>query len=52
VDDNLTALTETFGLSEQTLATLARNSFTACFAAEDDKRRWLAEVDAWVTSPR
>jgi adenosine deaminase len=50
VDDNLAAVQEAFGMPDETLATLARNSFEASFAADDDKKRWLAEVDAWLTS--
>jgi len=50
VDDNMAALTETFGLPAAVLARLARNSFEACFAPAEDKRRWLAEVDAWESS--
>jgi adenosine deaminase len=50
VDDNFAAVREAFGLPDETLATLARNSFEASFAAGDDKERWLAEVDAWLAS--
>jgi adenosine deaminase len=51
VDDVVAAITEAFGLSAQALATLARNSFEACFAPDADKQRWLAEVDAWQADP-
>ena len=48
VDDNLAAVRAAFGFDDTTLATLARNSFDACFAPGDDKSRWKAEVDAWL----
>jgi adenosine deaminase len=48
VDDNLAAVREAFGFDDATLAMLARNSFDACFAPDDDKSRWKAEVDAWL----
>jgi len=47
VDDNLAALRAAFGYDDARLAALARNSFDACFAPEEDKRRWKAEVDSW-----
>jgi len=50
VDDNLAAVQAAFGFDDATLAVLARNSFEACFAADDDKSRWQAEVDAWLAS--
>ncbi len=50
VDDNLAAVREAFGFDPGQLAALARNSFEACFAADADKRRWLAEVDAWLAA--
>ena len=48
VDDNLAAVRAAFGFDDATLAVLARNSFDACFAPEEDKSRWHAEVDAWL----
>lgn len=48
VDDNLDAVRREFGFSDPTLAMLAHNSFDACFAPDEDKRRWKAEVDAWL----
>ena len=48
VDDNLAAVRAAFGLDDAALAALARNSFDACFAPDDDKRRWQAEVEAWL----
>jgi adenosine deaminase len=50
VDDNLAAVREAFGFDPGQLAALARNSFEACFAADADKRRWMAEVDAWLAA--
>jgi adenosine deaminase len=50
VDDNLAAVRDEFGLDAGTLAVLARNSFDACFAPAADKRRWNAEVDAWLAA--
>ena len=50
VDDNLAAVRAAFGLDDAALAGLARNSFDACFAPDDDKRRWQAEVDAWLAA--
>jgi len=50
VDDNLAAVAHAFGYDDARMATLARNSFDACFAPEADKRRWQAEVDSWLAS--
>jgi adenosine deaminase len=50
VDDNLAAVRSAFGFDDATLAVLARNSFEACFAPDADKRRWKAEVDAWLAA--
>jgi adenosine deaminase len=50
VDDNLAAVRSAFGFDDATLARLARNSFDACFAPDADKRRWQAEVDAWLAA--
>jgi adenosine deaminase len=44
VDDNFAALRGELGLTEQQLATLARNSFTAAFATEEQKAAWKAEI--------
>jgi adenosine deaminase len=52
VDDNLAAVRDAFGFDAGQLATLARNSFAACFAADTDKQRWMAEVDAWQAAAR
>ena len=48
VDDNLAAVQTAFGFDDAALALLARNSFDASFAPAQDKRRWHAEVDAWL----
>jgi adenosine deaminase len=48
VDDNLAAVRHAFGYDNARMATLARNSFDACFAPEADKQRWKAEVDSWL----
>jgi adenosine deaminase len=50
VDDNLAAVRAVFGFDDATLAVLARNSFDACFAPDADKRRWKAEVNAWLAA--
>jgi adenine deaminase len=49
VDDNFAALQSELDLSNDVLATLAKNSFEASFAADADKKRWCAEVDGWLT---
>src|ERR1700753_1713638 len=46
LDDTVPAVRRDLGLDDKQLATLAHNSFEACFAPEADKRRWHAEVDA------
>jgi adenosine deaminase len=50
VDDNFAALRDELRLEDEALATLARNSFEASFAADADKKRWCAEVDEWLTN--
>jgi adenosine deaminase len=52
VDANLAAVRDTFGFGDAALAGLARNSFDACFAPDADKRRWQAEVDAWLAGSK
>ncbi|SMO36878.1 adenosine deaminase [Propioniciclava tarda] len=39
------------GFSDPELATLASASIDASFASDADKRRWKAEVDAWLADP-
>jgi adenosine deaminase len=51
VDDNLAAVRDAFGFDDAKMAALARNSFAACFAPEQDKHGWQAEVDAWLQRP-
>ncbi|HJE51091.1 MAG TPA: adenosine deaminase [Tessaracoccus flavescens] len=36
------------GLDDAALAGLARDSINASFASDEDKRRWVSEVDDWV----
>ena len=50
VDDTLAAVRHAFGYDGARMATLARNSFDACFAPEADKQRWKAEVDSWLAA--
>jgi adenosine deaminase len=50
VDDNLAAVRAVFDFDDATLARLARNSFDATFAPDDDKDRWKAEVDTWLAA--
>jgi adenosine deaminase len=50
VDANLEAVRQEFKMNAGTFAVLARNSFDACFAPDEDKRRWHAEVDAWLAA--
>lgn len=39
------------GLDDAAIASLARDSIGASLAPEADRRRWLAEVDAWLAAP-
>lgn len=48
VHENMAAAREQFGWTSELLAALARNSFDASFAVAADRRRWHAEVDAWL----
>ncbi|MEU9124129.1 adenosine deaminase [Streptomyces sp. NPDC048506] len=45
-DDNFTAVRDALGLDEDTLRTLARNSFRAAFLDEATRAKYLAEIDA------
>lgn len=47
IDDNLEAVRRELGLGDRHIATLARNSFDACFAPDGEKERWKAEVDGY-----
>jgi adenosine deaminase len=46
LDDNLAAVRTSLGITDDDLAHLARNGFTAAFVPAEDRARWLAEVDA------
>jgi adenosine deaminase len=50
IDDNIAAVRREPGLDDGQIATLARNSFDACFAPEEDKDRWKAEVEASLSA--
>lgn len=41
---------EDHGMDDAAVAELARGSVRASLAAESSKRRWLAEIDAWLAS--
>ncbi|KUJ70629.1 adenosine deaminase [Streptomyces albus subsp. albus] len=47
VEDNFTALRDALQLDEETLRTLARNSFHASFLDEEVRSAYLKEVDAY-----
>lgn len=49
--DQYVAAREVHGLSDEILALMAKQSITASFAPEEDKQRWLAEVDDWLRTP-
>ncbi|MER5969426.1 adenosine deaminase [Streptomyces sp. NPDC002055] len=44
--DNMVAVTDALGLDEETVRTLARNSFRASFLDEPAKQAYLREIDA------
>ena len=44
-------LTRHLGFTDTEPAELARSSIRASLAADGDKARWLAEVDAWLATP-
>jgi len=50
IDANFTAA-RGMGLGEEQLVTLARNSFDACFATQEQRGRWLAELDLAAARP-
>jgi adenosine deaminase len=52
IDANVTALRSSLGMTDDDLATLATNSFEAAFIGDEDRARWLSEVDAWRATPR
>jgi adenosine deaminase len=47
VDDNLIAVRDALGLDDDTVRTLARNSFLAAFLDSGTRRRYLEELDAF-----
>jgi len=47
---NYLATAEALELDRETLATFARNSFEAAFLSEEERQRYLEEVDAYVSS--
>jgi adenosine deaminase len=47
---NFIATAEALSLTRDELAQLARNSFEAAFVPEEQKRAWLAEVEAYVAA--
>ncbi|WP_040283752.1 adenosine deaminase [Tessaracoccus massiliensis] len=48
--DQYATAREVHGLDDAALAGLAKSSIEASFAPAEDKRRWLAEVDAWLAA--
>ncbi|WP_196717303.1 adenosine deaminase [Actinomyces trachealis] len=44
------AIARAQGMDDAALAGLARGSIRASLASEESKRRWLAEVDAWLAA--
>lgn len=47
-DDNLGAVADTFGLADDQLAELARNSIVASFLPAERRTALIGEVDAWL----
>ena len=50
IDANFTAA-RGMGLGEEQIVTLARNSFEACFATQEQRGRWLAELELAAARP-
>jgi adenosine deaminase len=50
IDDNYRAVSREFGLDDQQLATLASNSFDACFAPEEQRAQWKEELATSVAA--
>ncbi|ROS78907.1 adenosine deaminase [Cellulomonas sp. PhB143] len=48
VDANVAAVQDTFGADDATMARFARHSFVSSFLTDDERARYLAEVDAWL----
>lgn len=49
--DQYVTARDVHGLDDAALARLAKSSIEASFAPAEDKRRWLAEVDDWLSDP-
>jgi adenosine deaminase len=52
IADNYRMCDRDMRVGVERLATMARNSFTACFMADDAKARGIAAVDAWYAGHR
>ena len=52
VDDNYAAVAEQFGLDDDDLARLARNSVEASFLPSERKAELHREIDAWLDGPQ
>jgi adenosine deaminase len=50
IGDNYIETAAALGLTRDEVVEIARNSFRASFLPEDEKERWLAEVDEYVAS--
>ncbi|HLV04001.1 adenosine deaminase [uncultured Georgenia sp.] len=51
LNDQYRIAREDHGMDDAELAELARGSVRASLASADSKRRWLAEIDAWLATP-
>ncbi len=51
VDDTYTAVRAELALTDDQLRRLATNSFESAFIPDADRRRWIAEVEAWESEP-
>ena len=50
VNDNYRCLVESIGLSKEQVIQLARNSFQVSFLDSDEKRRYLQDIDAYLST--
>jgi adenine deaminase len=50
INENLIALSEAAGLSVQEVAQLTRNAFTIAWIGEEERRRYLANLEAYAAS--
>lgn len=48
--DNYVRLTNAFDLSYDDIAGLARNSFMASYASEDEKQKYISKLDEWLSN--